>query len=152
MVAVAVLAVNFVEQIAGAVDDEVLIGEVRRGVHAAEEFDDLQTVDGAVRVVDGVQDFFRAIFRCGVAVLNGQAIAEHAGGGAGVAAGDEQVAAADAEIQITGLQLRERHAQFLRLFLGRHAESVPCHVPRRNDEFNPAPVAAFSGPAIRNAG
>lgn len=57
MVAVAVLAVNFVQQIARAVDDEVLVSEVRRRVYAAEQLDDLEPVDRTVRVVDGVQDF-----------------------------------------------------------------------------------------------
>ena len=57
MVAVAVLAVNFVQEIARAVDDEVLVSEVRRRVYAAEQLDDLEPVDRTVRVVDGVQDF-----------------------------------------------------------------------------------------------
>ena len=57
MVAVAVLAVDFVQQIARAVDDEVLVSEVRRRVYAAEQLDDLEPVDRTVRVVDGVQDF-----------------------------------------------------------------------------------------------
>ena len=36
VVAVALLAVNLMEQIGGAVDDKVLIGEVRRGIDTAE--------------------------------------------------------------------------------------------------------------------
>ena len=98
MVAVAVLAVNFVQQIARAVDDEVLVSEVRRRVYAAEQLDDLEPVDRTVRVVDGVQDFFRAIFRRSIAVFDGQAATKHTSGGAGVAAGDEQVAAANSDI------------------------------------------------------
>ena len=60
-----------------------------------------------------------------VTVFDGQTGAEHAGGGAGVAAGDEQVAAADAEIQIAGLKFRKFNAQFLCLFLGIHAGRLP---------------------------
>ena len=135
MVAVAFFAINLMEQIGGTVDDEVLIGEVRRGVDAAEQLDDPQAVDGAVRVMDGVENFLGAILGRRVTVLDGQAGAEHAGGGAGVAAGDEQVAAADAEIQIAGLKFRKFNAQFLCLFLGIHAGRLPRGGAGCNDEF-----------------
>ncbi len=78
-----------------------------------------------MRVVDGVENLLRAILGGGVAILDGQAGAEHAGGGAGVAAGDEQVAAANAEIQVTGFLFGEFNAQFLRLVLGIHAGRLP---------------------------
>ena len=138
MVAVALLAVNLMEQIGGAVDDKVLIGEVRRGIDTAEYLDNLQSVDGSVCVVDGVQNFRRTISGRCVAGLNGQVGAEHAGGGAGVAAGDEQVTAADAEIQIARLELRKFHAQILRFFLRSHAVRVPRSGLRCNDEFVPS--------------
>ena len=52
MVAVALLAINLMEQIGGAVDDEVLIGEVRLGIDTTEQLDNLQSVDSSVCVVD----------------------------------------------------------------------------------------------------
>lgn len=67
----------------------MLVGKVRRRVYAAEQLDDLQPVDRAVRVVDGVQYFFRAIFRRSVAVLDGQAATKYASGCANLAASEK---------------------------------------------------------------
>ena len=85
--------------------------------------------------MDGIENFLGAILGRRVTVLDGQARAEHAGGGASVATGDEQVAAAYAEIQIAGLKFRKFNTKFLCLFLGIHAGRLPRGGAGCNDEF-----------------
>ena len=50
--AVAFPAEDFVQQVGGSVDHALLLVQVGRGVHAAEDFDDAQAVERAVSVPD----------------------------------------------------------------------------------------------------
>ena len=75
-------------------------------------------------VVDGIQDFPRAILRGSVTVLHGEVLTQHALGVAGVAGGDEQIAAANAQIQIAGCLFGEFNAQFSCFIFGIHERGL----------------------------
>ncbi len=111
MEAVAFPDEDFVQEVGGSIDDEVLFLEFERGVHAAEDFDDAQAVERAVRVPDGAEDFFRTVFRGGVAFRDGEVGAELALEVAHMAGGEELRAAADAEVQVGGRDLLEFDAE-----------------------------------------
>lgn len=57
MVAVGCLAEDLVEQVRRAVDDQMLVGEARGGINAAEDFQHFQAIERAVGLVDGAKDF-----------------------------------------------------------------------------------------------
>ena len=120
MVAVAFFAEDFVEEVGAAVDDEVLVAVVERGVHTAEYFEDFQAIERAVGVPDGAEDFFRAVFRGLVAVFGGDTGSELAFEIADVAGSEELVAAADAEVQVAGGLLGEGEAEGFCFLLGCH--------------------------------
>src|SRR4051794_12590115 len=61
MVAVARLAVDLVEQVATAVDHQVLLIELERRIHAPQELQHLQAVERAVSVPDRIQDLDGAL-------------------------------------------------------------------------------------------
>lgn len=102
MEAVAGFAVDLVEEVRGAVDDEVVLDEVGGGVDAAEELEDAETIEGPVGVPNGIEDFGGAVAGGGVAVGGGESGAEFAFEGGDVSGGDEEVAGADAEVEVAG--------------------------------------------------
>ena len=120
VVAVAVLAKDRVEQIRGAVDHEVLVRELQGRIHTAEHFDHPQTVERAMGLPGGTQDFLRAVLRRGVALLDGETRAEFALGLADVTGREELIAAADAEVEIAGGDFLEFEAEALGGLLWRH--------------------------------
>lgn len=122
MVAVAGFAEDFVEEVGGAVDDEVLFDEVGGGVDAAEDLDDLEAVEGAVGVPDGVKDLGGALAGGFVAVLGGEPRAELSFERADVTGAHQLVAGADAEVQVTGRLFFKGEAEILGDFLGIHSE------------------------------
>lgn len=120
VIAVAILAENFMQQVGATVDDEVLIGVVEGGVHAAEDFDDLEAVEGAMGIPDGAKDFFRAVFGSCVALLSGDVCAKFAFEVADMAGGKELIAAADAEIEVAGGVFLEGETKGFGFLLGGH--------------------------------
>ncbi len=120
VIAVAILAENFMQQVGATVDDEVLIGVVEGGVHAAEDFDDLEAVEGAMGIPDGAKDFFCAVLGGSIALLSGDVCAEFAFEVADMAGGDELTTAADAEIQIAGSVFLEGKTKGFGFLLGGH--------------------------------
>ena len=120
VVAVAVLAVEFVQQIRCAVDDEVLLNEIRRGVDATEQLDDAEPVERAVGLADRAQNLDGAVFRGGVALLDSDVLAQHAFLIARVARGDQQISRADAEIEVTRFDGGKFQSQFGGFFFGAH--------------------------------
>ena len=120
VVAIALLTEDFVEEIGAAIDDEVLVGVLERRVHAAEDLDYPQAVEGAMGVPDGVQDFLRTVPRRRVAGLGCDPGAELPLQITDMTGGDELVTAANAQLQVTGRLLRERETEGLCFFLGVH--------------------------------
>ena len=111
--AVAGFPVDLVEEVGGAVDDEVVLDEVRGGVDAPEEFQDTESIEGAVGVPDGVEDLGGAIAGGGVAVGGGESGAEFAFEGGDVSGGDEEVAGPDTHVEVAGGLLFEGESERL---------------------------------------
>ena len=120
MPSVTVFPEDFVEKIGAPVDDEVLIGVVQGGIDAAEHFDDLQSIEGAVGVPNGTKHLFSAVLGRLVAGVGGDIGAQLSFQIADVSGGDELVAASDAEIEVGGRLLREDDAEGDCFFLGCH--------------------------------
>ena len=59
VVPVCLFAVQLVQQIRSTINHQVLVGEFQRRIHAAQQFDDLQTVQRAVMAPHGIEDFDR---------------------------------------------------------------------------------------------
>jgi hypothetical protein len=123
VVAIALLAEDFVEEVGAAIDDEVLVGVLERRVHAAEDLDHPQAVEGAMGVPDGVQDLLRAVPRRRVAGLGRDPRAQLPFQITDMTGGDELMTAADAQLQVTRRLLRECETEGLCFFLGVHG----CH-------------------------
>lgn len=120
MEAVGRFAEDFVEEIGSAVDDEVLLDEVRGGIYAAENFDDAEAVEGAVGVPDGVENFFHAVAGGGVAFLGGHSGAELAFEGADVAGAVDETAGANGQIEVAEILLGEFEAERFGFLLRGH--------------------------------
>ena len=123
MVAVPVLSVEFVDEVRSAVDDEMLIGEVTGRVDAAEQLDAAQAVEAAVGVVNRAQDLLHAVFSGGIAILDDEVFAEDPLEVTDMTGSDELIAAADAEVQISGGEGRQINFERLGFFLWCHAVS-----------------------------
>lgn len=111
MKAIARLAEDLMEQVGGAVNDEVLLDEVGVGVDAAEDLDDAEAVEGAVGVPDGIENSGGALAGGFVALFGGETIAELALEGGDMAGGEELLAGADAEVEVTGRLFFEDEAE-----------------------------------------
>ena len=120
MVAVAGLAEDFVEQVGCTVDDEMLLVELKCRVHAAQHLDHAQAVERAMGIPDGAEDFLGAVLCGGIALLDRQVRAEFAFEIADMAGGEELVAGADAQVQVSGRGLLELDAEAFCFLLGRH--------------------------------
>lgn len=120
MEAVAGFAEDFVEEVGGAVDDEVLFDELGGGVDAAEDFEDAEAVEGAVGVPDGVEDLGGAVAGGGVAFFGGDAGAKLSFEGADMAGAEQLIAGADAEVEVAGGLFFEDEAEAFGALLGGH--------------------------------
>lgn len=130
MIAVAGFAEYLVEEVGSAIDDEVLLDEVGGGVDAAEDLNDLETVEGAVGVPDGVEDLGGALAGGFVAVLGGESRAEFSFERADVTGAHQLIAGADAEVQVSRRLLFEGEAEILGDFLGIHSGMrIPGSIP-----------------------
>lgn len=122
MVAVGGFAEDFVEQVRGAVDHQVLVRERRGRVDAAQDLEHPQAVERAVGLVHGAEDLHGALASRFVAFVHRQAGAEDALGVADVAGGHQLVAGLDAQVEIAGGLFREGDAEGLGFFGGSHGE------------------------------
>ena len=118
MIAIPVFAEQFVNKIRGPVDNQMLVGEIGRGIDAAEQFNASQPVDLPVGLMNGAQDLLAAVPRRGIPFLYTETFAEDSFQVTDVARGDELTAASNAEIQVTGLLGREIDSEGDGFFLG----------------------------------
>ena len=151
MEAIASLAEDFVQEVGGSVDYQVLLYEIQSRVDAAKNLDDAEAVEGAMGVPDRVQDFGDTLTRCGIALLCCDVSTELALEGTDMAGTDQLVSALDAEIEVAGrlgfegdvealgnvLRVHERGS--LVIVVGSHLEQLsyapgklmrPCSVSR----------------------
>ena len=101
VITVAVLAENLVQQVGGAVDDQVLLNKIRRGIDTSQQLDDPQSIQGAVRLMNRLQNLDSAILGGLIALLCREAGAKLAFQVANMSRGNQPIAAADTEIEIT---------------------------------------------------
>ena len=125
VVAVGGFAVDFVQEVAAAVDDQVLVCEIRGGVDAAQQFEDLQAVERAVEVPDGVQDLYGAVAGGFFAFLDRGALPQLAFQVTDMAGGDEQVARAYDQGEVAGFLFGEGDTERFGFFLGSHWRVIP---------------------------
>ena len=134
MIAIAILAEDFMQQVGTTVDHQMLICKVAGRIHAAQHFDNTQALQSVMSVVNRPQDFLRAI-SCGVIpMFNCDILSQDPFQVAGVPGGDQLVSAADTQIQIARLKGFERHAQIFGFlvythqnhFLKIHADGAPA--------------------------
>src|SRR5579863_5683173 len=121
MVAVGILPEHFVEQVGGPVDDQMLLDEIRRRIHAAEHLDHLQSIQSAVPVSNRLQYLDGTLPGRFVALGRGQTGPQFSLGIADMPRRDELVAALDAQVQVTRLLLRKRDLLFAGPLFGAHA-------------------------------
>jgi len=69
VIAVRLFAEYFMKQIRGAINYQMLLFEIRRGIDAAKNFDHPQPVQRAVLVPDGLQNFDSAFACCATALF-----------------------------------------------------------------------------------
>src|SRR5581483_7904192 len=145
MVAEIVLAEKLMQQVRGAIHHQVLIGELKRGIDAAEQLDDAQAVERAVSVVHGLQNFHGTFARRLVTLLDGQARPELALDVADVPRRYQHITRTCAQVEVTFFLFWERDAQFLRSLLCSHG--VLLFLEGGTRRYPPEPPAF--GPAIQ---
>ena len=130
----------------------MLFDEGGLGVHTAEHFQQSQAVQRAIRVPDGVEDLGRAIARRLIAVGGGEPRTQLAFEATDMAGGDQQVASADAEVQIAARQRLEGEAQLGSGFLRSHLDYRSGDVGQKvaiGLSGDPVPKGTDSGAAVK---
>ena len=102
MISVAVFPEEFVDQVGGTVDDEMLIGEITGRVDATEQFDHTETVERAVHIMNGTDNFLTTVLRGGISLLDGEILSENSFEIADMTGSDELIPAADTKIEVSG--------------------------------------------------
>ena len=74
--AISILAVQRVQQIGCAIDNQMLVGEIGSGVHTPQQLQHAKIVERTMRVVNGPEDLLSAILRCLVALLDRQVFSQ----------------------------------------------------------------------------
>ncbi len=124
MVAIGRFAEDLVNQVAEAIDDQMLVGVFERRVDAAKHLEHAQIVERAVRVPNRAEHLDGTISSGVVTLLGRHARSELPFQIAGVARGDEQIARANAEVQIAGCEFLEFQAEALSRLLRTHEREL----------------------------
>src|ERR1043165_9277833 len=111
MVAQVFLAEDLMEQVRSAVHDQMLIREFEGGIDASQQLQHAQAIEGAVSVMDGLQDLDRTFSRRLIALLHRQPAAEFPFHVADVARRHQQVAGPHAQVEVTFFLFRKRNAE-----------------------------------------